>query len=105
MGICRLAASKILSSQEHGGSQWITICLHLCQHIGIVKLTKDIGLPRKGRSIKLCRTRLFSHSNAGESTSSASFLKRLQETVWIRLFQERSEPKRWLQMVGRSLEF
>src|SRR5437667_10316792 len=80
MGICRLAASKILSSQEHGDPQWITICVYLCQHVRIVKLTKDISLPRKGRSIKLCRTCLFSYSNAGESTSSASFPKHLQET-------------------------
>src|SRR5437667_7294429 len=37
--------------------------------------------------------------------SEMSETVRKHETVWIRLFQERSEPKRWLQMVGRSLEF
>src|SRR5204863_7261306 len=80
MGICHLATSKLLSSQEHGGPQWITICVHLCRHVQIVKLTKGIGLPKKERCIKLCRTHLFSHSNTGESTSSASFPKHLQET-------------------------
>src|SRR5438045_2822679 len=43
MGICHLAASKILPNQEHGGPQWITICVHLCQHVQIVKLTKGIA--------------------------------------------------------------
>src|SRR5438876_8507036 len=79
MDIYHSAASRILPSPEHGGHQWITICVHLCLHVRIVKLTKDIGLLKKGRSIKLCRTRLFSHFNAGESTSSASFPKHLLE--------------------------
>src|SRR5437667_2071825 len=78
--IYHLAVSRILSSLEHGGHQWITIYVHLCLHVRIVKLTKGTGPLRKGRNIKLCRTRLISHFNAGESTSSASFQKHLRET-------------------------